>query len=111
MSNQALSIPRQEAAIELYQPRPDTAYTIEVTARLTDLPRHAILVYYKHGLVSPVAASHESGYYFDDRAIRTLRRIGSLEATHGIGVSGIKMILSLMEEIEQLRSAIRVLRG
>lgn len=110
MSNQSLSIPGQEAAIELYQPLPGTAYTIEATARLTDLPRRAILVYYKHGLISPVDASHETGYYFDDRAIRTLRRIGRLEATHGISVSGIRMILDLMDEIEQLRSDIRVLR-
>jgi DNA-binding transcriptional MerR regulator len=110
MSKQTALIPRQEAAIELYQPRPGTAYTIEATARLTDLPRHAILVYYKRGLVSRVAASHATGYYFDDRAIRTLRRIGRLEATHGISVSGMKMILDLMDEIEQLRSDIRVLR-
>jgi DNA-binding transcriptional MerR regulator len=110
MSKQAPSIRREEAAIELYQPRPGTAYTIEATARLTDLPRHAILVYYKHGIISPVAAPHETGYYFDDRAIRTLRRIGPLKAMRGINVSSIKMILDLMEEIEQLRSAIRVLR-
>ena len=109
MSTQASLIP-QEVAIELYQPRPGTTYTIEATARLTDLPRHAILVYYKHGLISPVAASHDTGYYFDDRAIRTLRRIGPLKAMHGISVSSIKMILDLMEEVEQLRSDIRVLR-
>ena len=104
-------IPKQGEAIQIYQPRPRIAYTIEATAQMTDLPRHAILVYYKSGLVSTVEGPEESGYFFNDEAIRTLRRIGQLRAMPGMSVSGIKMVLELMDEVDRLRSEIRFMRG
>lgn len=103
-------IPRPGEAIELYQPRPRIAYTIEATAKLTDLPRHAILVYYKSGLISPVTGPEGGGYCFDHGAIRKLRRIGQLRSMPGLGVSGIKMILDLMDEVERLQTDLRFLR-
>lgn len=104
-------IPRPGEAIELYEPRPRIAYTIEATAQMTDLPRHTILVYYKSGLISPVTGPEGGGYCFDEEAIRTLRRIGQLRSMPGMGVSGIKMILELMDEVERLRTELRFLRG
>jgi DNA-binding transcriptional MerR regulator len=103
-------IPRPGEAIELYEPRPRIAYTIEATAQITDLPRHAILVYYKSGLISPVAGPEGGGYCFDDAAIRTLRRIGQLRSMPGMGISGIKLILELMDEVERLQTELRFLR-
>ncbi len=87
------------------------AYTIEATARITALPRHTILVYYKRGLVSPMADPQGGGYRFNDEAIRTLRRIEELRTTHGIGLRGIKMMLELMSEVERLHAELRDLRG
>ena len=92
MNTEALLNSRQKAAIELYQPRPRIAYAIEATASLTDLPRHTILVYCKRGLISPVAASEESGYcYFDDQAIRAFYGASDIsKSMHGISVRGMK---------------------
>ena len=41
-------------ALQLFEPDPQTVYTIEATAHLVDVPRRMVLVYYKLGLVSPV---------------------------------------------------------
>ena len=50
------------------------------------------------------------GYYFNDEAIRTLRRIEYLRADCGINLVGIKMILRLTNEVESLRAEVSFLR-
>lgn len=39
-------------SLQLYQPSPDTLYTLDVTACLTDMSRHTIIVCAKRGLIS-----------------------------------------------------------
>ncbi|MBV9489559.1 MAG: MerR family transcriptional regulator [Verrucomicrobia bacterium] len=97
-------------ALQLVQPDPRTVYTIEAAAYLVDVPRHTILVYYKHGLVSPVVDPACGGYFFNDEAIRLLRRIHYLRTVCGINVAGIKMILELTSEVERLQAEVRFLR-
>src|SRR5438067_5570908 len=97
-------------ALQLFEPDPDAVYTIEATARLAHVPRHTILIYCKHGLVSPVVDPDCGGYYFNDEAIRALRRINYLRTTCGINLAGIKMILQLRNELEDLRAEARFLR-
>ena len=104
-------IPRPGEAIEVYQPRPRIAYTIEATAQMAELPRHAILVYYKSGLISTVTGPEGGGYFFNDEAIRTLRRIAQLRAMPGMGIGGIKIILDLMDEVDRLQAELRFVRG
>ena len=41
-------MPAPPRALQLFEPDPHTAYTIEMTAYLVDVPRHTILVYYKY---------------------------------------------------------------
>jgi DNA-binding transcriptional MerR regulator len=103
-------IPKPEDALELFEPDPRTVYTIEATARLVDLPRHTILVYYKRGLVSPVAGPEGLGYCFNKAGIRRLRRIEHLRNIDGLNLNGIKMILGLMTEVERLQAEVRFLR-
>jgi hypothetical protein len=43
------------------------------------------------------------GYYFDDEAIRTLRRIEFLHSVHGINLIGTRMILELTNLLERSR--------
>ena len=95
--------------IQLFELNPSTLYTIDTTARLADAPRHAILVYCKHGLVAPVV-NEEGAYYFNDDAIRVLRRIEYLRAACGLNLSGIKMALDLLNEVERLQTEVRFLR-
>jgi DNA-binding transcriptional MerR regulator len=103
-------MPTPPRALRPFEPDPHTAYTIEMTAHLVDVPRHAIFVYYKHGLVSPVVDPGCGGYYFNDEAIRTLRRVEHLRTNCGVNLAGIKMILDFMKKVEQLESEVGFLR-
>jgi DNA-binding transcriptional MerR regulator len=97
-------------AIQLFEPDPGTVHTIEAIGHIAGVPRRSILIYCKHGLLSPVIDPEYGGYYFDDEAIRTLRRIEYLHNTCGINLEGIKMILHLVNEVEQMRNELRILR-
>jgi DNA-binding transcriptional MerR regulator len=98
-------------ALQLFEPDPDVVYTIETAARMTHVPRHTILVYYKYGLLSPVVDPGLGGYYFNDEAIRALRRIEHLRSDFGINLTGARIILDLMNQVNRLRSEVRFLRG
>ena len=97
-------------AIQLFEPDGDTVYTIEAAAHIAQVARRSILVYYKYGLVSPVVDPECGGYYFNDEAIRTLRRIQYLRTQCGVSLVGIKMILRLTNEVERLRAEARFFR-
>jgi MerR family transcriptional regulator, heat shock protein HspR len=104
-------IPEPPHALQVFEPDPQAVYTIEATAHMVDVPRHTILVYYKYGLVSPVVDPEHGGYFFNDEAIRLLRRIEYLRAVRGVNLDGIKMILDLTSEVERLRDEVRFLRA
>ena len=93
-----------------FEPDPEAVYTIEAAANLAHVGRHTILVYYKHGLVSPVVAPECGGYYFNDEGIRALRRIEHLHTDRGINLLGTRLILELQNEVERLRTELRFLR-
>src|SRR5262245_58423219 len=99
-----------ERALQLFEPEEDTIYTIEAAARITHAGRHAILVYCKYGLVSPVSGPEASGYTFDHKGIRALRRIEHLHTDREINLAGTSMILDLMNQVERLTNELRILR-
>jgi MerR family transcriptional regulator/heat shock protein HspR len=90
-------------AVQIFEPERDALYTIDDAGQIAHTPRRRILIYYKHGLVSPVTDPVREGYYFDGDAIRTLRRIEFLRCDCGVNLNGIKMILQLINEVEHLR--------
>jgi DNA-binding transcriptional MerR regulator len=96
-------------AVQLFEPDPNAVYTIEATEHMAHMPRRLIAIYCKHGLVSPVVDPDCGGYYFNDEAIRILRRIDYLRTVCGINLVGIKMILHLMNDVEHLRAEARFL--
>jgi DNA-binding transcriptional MerR regulator len=96
-------------ALQVFEPDTNTVYTIEAAGHITQVPRRTILIYYKHGLVSPVDVSESGGYYFNDEAIHTLRRIEYLRVNCGVNIVGIKMILHLMKEVDRLQTEARFL--
>ncbi|MDB6024899.1 MAG: MerR family transcriptional regulator [Verrucomicrobiales bacterium] len=96
--------------IRLFEPAPDVVYTIDMAARLAQVPRRIILLCCKHGLISPLVGPVDGGCYFDDEAVRTLRRIEFLRRTYGINFRGTRMILELLAEVEDLRDELRFLR-
>jgi DNA-binding transcriptional MerR regulator len=97
-------------ALQLFETNPDAVYTIEETARLANVPRHQIAIYYKYGLVAPAKDPDEVGWFFNDEAIRELRRIEYLRSTCGLNLAGIKLVLELMREVEVLSEEVRFLR-
>jgi len=62
-------------ALQVFEPGSRAVYTIEVAARMAQVPRRLIVLYYKHGLVAPVTDPAGPGWYFDDEAVRIVRRI------------------------------------
>lgn len=93
--------------IQLFESDPGQVYTIETAAHVAQLPRRTILIYCKHGLVSPVGDPINGGYLFNDEGIRTLRRIEYLRTVGGVNLPGIKIILHLTSEVERLREETR----
>jgi DNA-binding transcriptional MerR regulator len=100
----------KDQALRIFEPDPDAVYSIEITERLTQIPRRTIAVYVKHRLISPMA-EQGGGMFFDEEAIRLLRRIEQLRTSYGVNLPGIKMILGLLEELEQRQVELRFRRG
>jgi len=100
----------KDQALRIFEPDPDAVYSIEITERLTQIPRRTIAVYVKHRLVSPMV-EQGGGMFFDEEAIRLLRRIEQLRTSYGVNLPGIKMILGLLEELEQRQVELRFRRG
>jgi len=94
-------------ALQIFEPGARAVYTIEVAAQLAQVPRRLIVLYYKHGLVAPVTDPSGAGWYFDDEAIRIVRRIEQLRSACGLNLAGIKLVMTLMDEVERLRTELR----
>jgi DNA-binding transcriptional MerR regulator len=106
--DQVMNRPAKPAvtSLQLFEPDPAIVYPLDAVEHLTQLPRRTILVYCRHGLVSPVTHPESGGYYFTGDAIRELRWIGYLQLDCGVNVTGIKLILNLTGELRRLRATI-----
>jgi DNA-binding transcriptional MerR regulator len=98
-------------ALQLYEPDADLFYTLEEAARLAHVPRRWIAIYYLHGLVAPVMDPASGGWFFNDDAIRRLRRIEQLRHAYGMSLPVIRLILQLQAEVERLQQELRFWRG
>ena len=96
--------------LQLFEPTPDAVYPIEAVAHLVSTTRRTILVYCKHGLLTPVVDPVDNGYYFNDEAIRMLRRIEALRTLCGNNLTAVQLILELSHEVDRLRNEVRFLR-
>src|SRR5258707_8747959 len=88
-----------DTALQPFESDASSVYPIETVATLVQMPRRHIVFYFKYGLVSPVIDPSCGGWWFDDQAIRTLRRIDYHRADCGINLTGIKLILDLTKEL------------
>jgi DNA-binding transcriptional MerR regulator len=94
-------------ALQVFEPDARSVYTIEMVAQMARVPRRLIVLYYKLGLVSAIRDPACSGWFFDDEAIRIVRRIEYLRSACGVNLTGIKLILELVDEVERLREELR----
>jgi DNA-binding transcriptional MerR regulator len=90
-------------ALQRFAPDPSAVYPLDLAAHLAQMPRHAVLVCCKRGLISAVVDPVYGGYSFNVATIRTLQRIGYLRTDCGVNLAGIEIILQLLNEVEQLR--------
>lgn len=82
------------------------AYTLEIVAELSGVSTKTILHYQEQGLIHPAAPTGD----FDDETIHTLRRIEHLRVTSAANLTGIKLILELLDEVDHLKAALRARR-
>jgi DNA-binding transcriptional MerR regulator len=97
-------------ALELFQPHPDTLYSLDATARLAGVRRRSLLIYCRAGLVRPVFQPPHGVMAFTEETIRTVRRIEQLRADHNLDLVWIKTLFELSGEVERLRAELRFLR-
>lgn len=91
-------------ALQPFVPDPDAVMPLDTAAHLARMPRHFVLVCCKRGFVTPFIDPDYGGYFFDAAAVRTLQRITYLRQC-GINLTGIRLILQLMDEVGRLRGA------
>jgi DNA-binding transcriptional MerR regulator len=91
------------AAVQLFVVRDESYYPIDLAARLSQMPRHRVLVCCKRGLVAPLIDPDNGSYFFDAASIRLLQRIQYLHTDCGVNFTGIEIILGLVTELERVR--------
>jgi MerR family transcriptional regulator/heat shock protein HspR len=85
--------------------KPDRAlYIISVAAELAGVHPQTLRIYERKGLIEPTRTSGRSRRY-SDRDIELLQRIQEL-TNEGVSLAGVRKILDLEADIEELRSRI-----
>ena len=95
------AIPENDSPV--YDPEHQSTYTLDVVAKITGVSSQTILRYQEHGLIRPTGNSR----VFDDDTVRNLRRIEHLRQNCRANLSGVKLILDLMEEVDRLKASLR----
>jgi len=88
----------------------DLTLGLDELCRACDLPRETLLEWLAEGVAEP--RSHDAiAWSFSARQFRRLRVAGRLSRDLQIDTPALPLVLDLLEEIEQLRARLRVLRG
>lgn len=85
-------------------------YVISVAAELAGMHPQTLRQYDRLGLVTPSRASGR-GRRYSLRDIATLREVQRLSQDEGVNLAGIKRILELEAELEQLKRQVEYLRA
>lgn len=80
-------------------------YVISVAAELAGMHPQTLRQYDRLGIVSPGRTTGR-GRRYSMRDVRTLREVQRLSQEEGINLAGIKRILELQHEVEQLREQV-----
>jgi len=97
-------------AVEIYQSQPNVLYSLDVAAHLACVPRRAVLIYCRAGLVRPVFLPPYEAMAFSEEAVYAIRRVERLRIVHGIEMAWIRRLFDLFDELERLRDELRFLR-
>lgn len=77
-------------------------YIISVAAELAGVHPQTLRIYERKGLVNPKRTSGNSRRY-SDRDIERLRLIQDLTQARGVNLAGVKLIMEMQAELEELR--------
>jgi len=97
--------------LQIFEPDPRLLYPIDMAARLLDMSRHTIVLSCKYGLIGAVTDPLRNGWYFDEEALRMLRRVEALRTLCGGNLGAARMILALQDEVSRLHAELRFWRG
>ncbi|MDQ8198432.1 chaperone modulator CbpM [Pelagicoccus enzymogenes] len=84
----------------------DDSYSIEEVVRITHVPRFQIAVYCRYGFISTLSEPQRDGWRFDPSSIAALQRIRHLKRTYQLNTAAVKLVCSLMNEIDHLRDEV-----
>ena len=98
-------------AVEVFQPHPDTLYSLDAAAHLAGVSRRAVLICCRAGLVQPVSLPPYGAMAFTEVAICSVRRIERMRSVLGCHVLWLKTMFDLLAELERLRAEVRFLRN
>lgn len=76
-------------------------YSLDVLAEITGISSQSIVQYHEHGLI-PASA--------DDDTIRHLRRMEHLRESYNLNLGSVKLIDSLLDQLDELRAELRARR-
>ena len=88
----------------------EAIYTIETVARITRIPEEEIVIYHRTGVISSTRSDGSSQLLFDETAVHQLRRVSFLLSEYEMNPAALKLVSSLLQEIETLRAELRFLR-
>ncbi|MBV9489054.1 MAG: MerR family transcriptional regulator [Verrucomicrobia bacterium] len=88
----------------------EEVYSLELVEKITLVPRRTILLYFRHGLIRTARRPGRDHPIFDSDSVRTLRRIEDLRRQFGVNLAGIKLIMGLVREVDELRAELRFRR-
>jgi hypothetical protein len=111
MKKKHVSDRQKRGAVEIFRPKPDMLYSLDVAAHLAGVPRRAILIYCRAGLVRPVCLPPYGAMAFTEEAIYAMRQVERMRAMRGADMVWIKTVFELLEEVERLRAEVRFLRN
>lgn len=85
-------------------------YIISVAARLAEVHPQTLRIYERKGLLRPQRTAKNRRRYSDED-IERLRRIQELTQTEGLNLSGVRMVLSMEDEIGSLRERVAAMEA
>jgi hypothetical protein len=84
-------------------------HSLEDVARATGFSRRTVALFCRAGFI--VRAGPEPAWLFDDDALHLLRLLARLHHQHGLDLAGLRLVGTLLAEVERLRAEVRFHRG
>ena len=95
--------PQEAESRTVCDPECETVYSLEVVAELAGLSIQTVLHYHEIGVISSATEELE----FNTEGLRQLRRIEHLRQGYELSESGLRLVLDLLHQVEQLHQELR----